>query len=743
MTPLPATLAPRLQQALSGVFGILVTPFDGQDRIEPDLLRPIIDRAVGAGIGALTVNGNTSEFFALTLVEARRMQAEVPSLVAGRAIVVAGVGRSVGEACALAKSARGDGCDLVMVHQPADPFRSPRGVADYVERIAEAADGLPVVLYLRDDTGGAEAIGAMTRVPGVVAVKWATPNLMVLAAARRAAPDLAWICGLAEPWAPAMQALGTRGFTSGVINVVPRLAMAVWRALEDGDPVAARRAIEAVEPFERLRATEGNGANIPVVKAALAIQGMAVGHARPPASWPLPEPVLERLRAVLAGWEDGWRSGAAPEFRCADARADRSIPCGVRDAGSVRIRQEPTSMTPSRITCLRTLRLPERANLCWVELETAEGLVGLGEAFRGAAAVEGQLHELVAPYLLGRDSREIEAIHRHLTTPYVGFGASSAELRAASAVDIALWDLAGQRFGVPVHEALGGLSRTRIRAYNTCAGYDYNSRAIRRETDGAEAVAGPYDDQVAFMRDAGELAHSLLEEGFGAMKIWPFDGHAAASGGQMITLEQLKQGMEPFEKIRAAVGDRIEVMAELHSMWSMPAAARICQALAPVRPFWAEDPIGKMDDWSSLAELRRQVPSVPICASETLGGKVAFRDMLVAGGTDIVMVDLTWCGGLTEARKIAALAEAWARPLAPHDCTGPVTLVASLHFALHAATAIFQEVVRATLATWYRDLVTELPVLERGWCLPMQGPGLGTKLSEGMRRRAVVRESRG
>ncbi len=396
----------------------------------------------------------------------------------------------------------------------------------------------------------------------------------------------------------------------------------------------------------------------------------------------------------------------------------------------------------ARITGIRTLRLPERANLCWVEIETAEGLTGLGEAFRGAAAVEAQIHEQVAPYLLGQDARQIERHHRWLMTPYVGFGASSAEIRAGSAVDIALWDLMGQRLGVPVHEALGGLSRDRIRAYNTCAGYDYNSRRDRRDVRAGENAIGPYDDQVAFMSRADELAQSLLEEGFTAMKIWPFDPHAAGSGGQAIGLEELKKGLEPFEKIRNAVGDRMEVMAELHSLWSLPAAARICNALAPVRPFWVEDPIGKMDDAASLVELRRAAPGVPICASETLGGKVAFRDLLVAGATDVVMLDLTWCGGLTEARKIAGMAEAWARPVAPHDCTGPVTLVASLHFALHAATAIFQEVVRATLATWYRDLVTELPRLEQGFVLPMAGPGLGTRLSPEMRRRAAIRDSR-
>jgi L-alanine-DL-glutamate epimerase-like enolase superfamily enzyme len=399
-------------------------------------------------------------------------------------------------------------------------------------------------------------------------------------------------------------------------------------------------------------------------------------------------------------------------------------------------------MTQARITALRTLRMPERPNILWVEIETAEGLRGLGETFRGAAAVEAQLHEQAAPFLLGRDARQIEPIHRHLMTPYVGFGASSAEIRAASAIDIALWDLAGQRLGVPVSEALGGASRASIRAYNTCAGYDYNSRGERRDVGAAEAPAGPYDDQLAFTQRPVELAESLLAEGFTAMKIWPFDPFAAASGGQLITLDDLKRGLEPFERIRAALGTRMEMMAELHSLWSMPAAARICNALRDLQPFWVEDPIGKMDDTAALVALRRRAPGVPICASETLGGKVAFRDLLAADATDVVMLDLTWCGGLTEARKIAALAEAWARPVAPHDCTGPVTLVASLHFALHASTAIFQEVVRATLATWYRDLVTVLPRVEAGQCHAMPGIGLGTALRPEVRARAAQRESR-
>ncbi len=397
----------------------------------------------------------------------------------------------------------------------------------------------------------------------------------------------------------------------------------------------------------------------------------------------------------------------------------------------------------SRVSALRTIRIAERPNLIWLELETDDGLTGLGESFRGAEAVEAALHGQVAPWLIGRDARQIEAVSKFLLTPYIGFNSASADIKAASAVDIALWDLAGQRHGVPVHEALGGASRTSIRAYNTCAGYSYNTAGTARRDIGAEdKPAGPYDDQIAFTRDAGALAESLLAEGYTAMKIWPFDIYAPLSNGHVITLDELKAGLEPFRKIRRAVGDRIEVMCELHSMWGTHAAARICRGLEEFGVFWAEDPIGKMDDVASLAMLRRQT-RVPICGSETLGGLVPFRDLLAAEALDVVMLDLAWCGGLTAGRKIAALAESYAKPLAPHDCTGPVALMAGLHLALHAPTAIFQEVVRATLATWYCDLVSELPVIRQGIVEAPGAPGLGTALLPAVRQRAdaVVRES--
>lgn len=388
----------------------------------------------------------------------------------------------------------------------------------------------------------------------------------------------------------------------------------------------------------------------------------------------------------------------------------------------------------STITKIRTLRISERPNIIWVELETSKGLVGLGEVWRGAAAVEAVIHKDIAPWLIGQDSRRINYISHTLTTPYVGFHSSGAEGRAASAVDIALWDLCGKRHGIPVYEALGGAARKEVLVYNTCSGYSYNSASsnydsgsARRIITSADQMQGPYDDQIAFSQDAGALAQNLLNEGYHIMKIWPFDIYAAKTQGTHISAQDLQSGLEPFRKIRDAVGMKIDIMCELHSLWSLPAAIEICRALEPYHIFWAEDPICKMDDTQSLAVLRAQTHT-PICGSETLCGIAVFRQLLTADALDYAMVDLGWCGGLTEARKIAVLAESFNIPIAPHDCTGPVQLWAGLHLALHATNALFQEVVRANLATWYQTLVTELPIIQNGYIQAPVTPGLGVAL---------------
>ncbi|HTN60188.1 MAG TPA: mandelate racemase/muconate lactonizing enzyme family protein, partial [Devosia sp.] len=209
---------------------------------------------------------------------------------------------------------------------------------------------------------------------------------------------------------------------------------------------------------------------------------------------------------------------------------------------------------------------------------------------------------------------------------------------------------------------------------------------------------------------------------------WPFDPFAVASGGNFIHRNDLDQALEPFRLIRDAVGDRMEVMVELHSMWDLPSALVIAREMKQFRPFWMEDPI-KMQDSDALA-LYAERSGLPVCASETLATRAQFLDLLRKGATDYVMLDISWCGGLSEAKKIATMAEAFQRPIAPHDCTGPVVFAASIHLALNAPNAIFQESVRAYYSSWYRDLVTVMPRIENGQIYPFAGAGLGLELSE-------------
>lgn len=290
-----------LAEALTGISGILVTPYDQNGDVAPARLAPIIDRAVGAGVHMPVVNGNTGEFYALTTDEACRMVEEVVAMVNGRAPVLAGVGRGIRDATRLAKVSAQAGAAALMVHQPPDPFVAPRGIVDYLRALEDASGGLPMMLYLRNDTIGTGAIADLCALPGVRGVKWATPNPQRLAEAKAACdPDIVWVGGLAEVWAPTFYAVGARGFTSGLINVWPERSMAIHAALEAGDYHGANGLIAGMKVFEDIRAEEMAGTNVTGVKSALIAQGLDCGPTRPPSAWPLTETQSQRLSRFLS-----------------------------------------------------------------------------------------------------------------------------------------------------------------------------------------------------------------------------------------------------------------------------------------------------------------------------------------------------------------------------------------------------------------------------------------------------------
>ena len=389
-----------------------------------------------------------------------------------------------------------------------------------------------------------------------------------------------------------------------------------------------------------------------------------------------------------------------------------------------------------KITALETLRLEEFGNIIFVRIHTDAGVVGLGETFMGPKAVEAYLHETVAPKVLGRDPLQIEAINADLSRFYLGWSSAGAETRGNSAMDIALWDIFGKAHGKPICDMLGGRSRDKIRVYNTCAGYKYirdaSAQSVANWHVGEQG--GPYEDLEGFLYRADEVALSLLEQGITGMKIWPFDIAAERSNGFDISPQELNTALEPFRKIRKAVGDKMDIMVEFHSLWSLPMAKKLAEKLAEFDTYWHEDPF-RLDNVSDLKDYARHSKAW-VCASETLSYTHAFREYLETGAAGVAMLDLSWCGGISEARKIAALAEARHVPVAPHDCTGPVVYMASCQFSMHARNSLIQESVRAFYSGWYKELVTTLPKIEHGEVtIDFSAPGLGTELLPDLHKR--------
>lgn len=392
-----------------------------------------------------------------------------------------------------------------------------------------------------------------------------------------------------------------------------------------------------------------------------------------------------------------------------------------------------------KVTAVETLRPHIQPNLCFVRLHTDGGLVGLGEAFYGAPTVADYLHETVAPLLLGLTDPAPERVAAMLT-PYVGYQGGGIEQRGNGAVDIALWDLTGQEAGLSLARLLGGPVRDRVRTYNTCAGIRYVSATGRQDTSNwglpGDGDDRRYEDLDAFLHRPGLLARELWDEGIRAMKVWPFDAAAETSNGTDISSRQLAAGVGIVAAIREEVGLDMDIMVELHGLWSRPAATKIVHALTALRPYWIEDPL-RADAADALGALRAEV-DVPVATGETCVGRRGFLPLLQRNAVDVVTVDVGWTGGITEARKVASLADAYSVPIAPHDCTGPVSLAVGTHLVCSQPNGLIQETARSFIRTWYGQLVEGLPTMLGDQAQLPATPGHGVRLRDGLERGGIA-----
>ncbi len=364
-----------------------------------------------------------------------------------------------------------------------------------------------------------------------------------------------------------------------------------------------------------------------------------------------------------------------------------------------------------KITSVETVQLPAHPRHLWVLVHTDAGITGIGEGTDKPELTKTAIHNFCAEIMIGEDPLRNEHLWRMMydSANYTGY--MGAEMRAIGMIDMALWDIKGKAADMPLYELLGGKTVDKLKVYNTCISY------------------GDIRDRELFLNDAGELAGSLLDEGVTAMKIWPLDALSEPTNGQYISRDAVRKGLEPFRKIRDAVGGKMEIAFEGHSRWNIPMAVRIAQELEQYDPIWYEDPI-LVDDAASYKTLRESI-KLPILASERFVTKYQFRHLLEQNGAcDIVMFDVSYCGGITECKKVAAMADAYHLPVTTHNCGSPVLTHVCAHLLYSCPNTTLMETVRSLYKT-YADTITDLKVdIRDGYIYLPDRPGLGINMRE-------------
>jgi L-alanine-DL-glutamate epimerase-like enolase superfamily enzyme len=248
-----------------------------------------------------------------------------------------------------------------------------------------------------------------------------------------------------------------------------------------------------------------------------------------------------------------------------------------------------------------------------------------------------------------------------------------------------------------------------------------------KNLEGYRWTLDQYEDLQAFLTDAGALAKTLQAEGIGGMKIWPFDIYAEKNDGADISDEDLKKGLIPLQKVRDAVGEKMQLMLELHALWSPLAAKKIFEATKELNLTWIEDPIypDLLDDYAIL----RDKGYAPIAHGETVSSLTRVNALLKNDYIDVLTLDLGWCGGFTQGIKFTEATKKYGKSIAPHDCSGPIGLIAGAQLSTASDNAVVQETSRASLRTWYPMIVSKLPTIADGKLSLGSEPGLGTDLS--------------
>ena len=347
----------------------------------------------------------------------------------------------------------------------------------------------------------------------------------------------------------------------------------------------------------------------------------------------------------------------------------------------------------------------EMRNWVFVKVATDEGLTGWGEASLEwkTRSVAGAVADL-EPLVLGQDPRRIEHLYQIMYRQGF-FRPGIVGMSAISGIEQACWDIYGKALGLPVYALLGGQVRERIRMYDHLGGGKMQSLYL--------------GDTVEQMT---ERARESLEAGYTALKVLvvprtePLDGNAP-----------LRQAERLFGALRETVGDDVDLMVDFHGRTTPAMAIQYGKALEPYRPYFLEE-VCPPENVDGMVEVARAL-NIPLATGERLVTRYEFREVLEKRACAILQPDLCHCGGLWEARKIAAMAETYYVSLAPHNPLGPIATAAAAQFGFATPNYIIQEAIRSDVP-WRNHVVTEPLVVRDGYIFPSDRPGLGMEVDE-------------
>lgn len=361
-----------------------------------------------------------------------------------------------------------------------------------------------------------------------------------------------------------------------------------------------------------------------------------------------------------------------------------------------------------KITDIRTAEITGHGYSTYVRIYTDAGLIGNGECIHGTDGCPQIIHSF-KDVLVGENPLNVDALFEKMRRSQLfNGGMAGATVTAMTGIEIALWDLAGKALGVPIYQLLGGQFRDRVRLYcDSHAGKDFSPAAYAQRAK--EVVALGFD---ALKFD--------VDERHAGFRTDAWNWHASPREVAWMT--------ERVAAVREAVGPGIDLAIDMHGRYDIASGIAVARAMAPFELLWLEEPVPP-ENIAAMREVKRCSP-VPLCAGENLYLRWGFRDLLEQQAVDYIMPDIPKCGGLSECRKIANMAEVYYVPLAPHNVCGPLGTMASAHVCASIPNFLIMEWHWIDYAGWDELTIQDQPIIQAGHVVLTDKPGIGVEVND-------------